>query len=74
MDAADMADKANEPFEKIAQSLLLGSITPEPAIHTNAAGAALCVRCDADITKRRRIIVNAQRCADCQHDVESEAR
>jgi|26BtaG_2_1085354.scaffolds.fasta_scaffold70981_2 RNA polymerase-binding transcription factor DksA len=74
MDVADMADKTSAPFRRMARRLQLIDLAPVPPIKTNADGAPICVRCDADITQRRRIIANAQRCADCQQDVENGNR
>ena len=74
MVAADMADKASAPFKRMATRFQPIQVTPTSPIKTDEHGAPLCVRCDADITQRRRIIVNAQRCADCQQDVENGNR
>ena len=75
MDAADMADKSSASFRRMTfMRFKPNQVTPTPPIKTDENGAPLCVRCDADITQRRRIIVDAQRCADCQQDVENGNR
>ncbi|NRA78443.1 MAG: hypothetical protein HRU18_09565 [Pseudoalteromonas sp.] len=74
MDAADMADKASAPFKRMVTRFRPNQVTPTPPIKTDEHGAPLCVRCDVDITQRRRIIVDAHHCADCQQDVENGNR
>ncbi len=74
MDMADLADKASAPYKQMARRLKFSDLPPVPPIKTNAEGTPLCVRCETDITLRRRIIANAQHCADCQHDDEKGNR
>ncbi len=70
MDIADAAQKASAPYhEQARRNRLKKNEVPKP-LRTDSNGEALCICCDINIAKRREVIPNAQRCADCQHDHE----
>lgn len=74
MDIIDEAQGRTEHFTRLAMQNRAFDLAPVPPQKTNAQGQPLCIGCDIDITLRRRIVPNAQRCIDCQQDHENQTR
>jgi RNA polymerase-binding transcription factor DksA len=70
MDIIDEAQGRTEYFTRLAMQNRAFDLAPLPPQKTNAQGQPLCIGCDIDITLRRRIVPNAQRCIDCQQEQE----
>lgn len=74
MDIADEAQLASASFHRQAMANRHFDLSPVPPVRQDANGNALCVSCDDDITARRNVVPNAQRCAECQTDFERRKR
>ncbi|GAB5378981.1 MAG: hypothetical protein Alis3KO_00840 [Aliiglaciecola sp.] len=70
MDIMDEAQRRTEHFHNLAMANRQFDLAPLPPGKTDKQGRALCVDCDVDITKRREIVPSAQRCIECQTDME----
>ncbi|MGQ8367117.1 hypothetical protein [Glaciecola sp. 1036] len=73
MDIHDQAQARDDFFRQNALKKH-NKIASQPAIKIDTNGNALCIRCDSDISARRKIIPNAQRCIECQEDFEKGLR
>jgi RNA polymerase-binding transcription factor DksA len=70
MDIIDEAQGRNEHFLQLAMQNRQFDLAPCPPAKTADDGHPLCVGCDADISQRRQVLPNTQRCTDCQTDFE----
>jgi RNA polymerase-binding transcription factor DksA len=68
MDIIDEAQARTEHFQRLAMANRVFDMPPMAPQRTNAAGQAICIDCEANITKRRQYVASAQRCTECQHD------
>lgn len=70
MDIVDIAQNSQQRLQDAALMNHKQAVAkPTPPMKMSDSGRALCIDCDDDITERRKIIHNAQRCTRCQQDV-----
>lgn len=74
MDICDEAQGRTEHFQKMSLANRIFDAAPLPPEKMDKNCNALCMLCDADITARRRVVTNAQRCIECQTDFEKMER
>jgi RNA polymerase-binding transcription factor DksA len=74
MDIIDEAQARTDHFNRLTMANRTFDLAPAPPLKTNEQGLAICISCDADITQRRSILPNAQRCIDCQQEHETSQK
>lgn len=74
MDIIDEALARTEHFQRLAMANRAFDLPPMAPQRTNAAGEAICIDCEINITQRRTIVASAQRCAECQQDQDRQQK
>lgn len=74
MDIGDEAQMRAAQFNRMAMENKSFDLPPMAPIKQDSEGNPLCVRCEALITKRRKVMPSAQRCIECQEDFDKRKR